>query len=165
MSKEMKEVNEQMKCCKRCEPLRDKLIQVYWGYTGICEVCGYSLEDDIISKAIKKEKKQKKETGILNIKPKKKFTTTIKAVYFLEKLKDFKKDGFFYEYKSLTDFWHTRLSNLDPPCDGVLLVGSKPYKITVLKVEIVSMKYIRPSYRGPLTTKYAWRLKCIFKTQ
>lgn len=86
---------------------------------------------------------------------KKAFTTTIKRVWFEEKMKDARLNaGLFEEYKDETEHWNKRIGGLDPPCPGVYLIGSEVFRFTVLLVresqplETVPDKY-KPALNGP----------------
>lgn len=69
-----------------------------------------------------------------------KISTTIKKSYFIEKMKDLKKDGYFIEYKECKPFWLKRLNKLITQ-DGyarlkehteiVFLVGKEVYRFKV----------------------------------
>lgn len=91
------------------------------------------------------------------------FSTTIKKIYWEEKLKDEVKNGFFYEYKSTTLYWNIRISKLlnNCPVKGVFLVGNKPYRRCVVNISIVETASIPKKYKSVITTKHCYKLKCV----
>ena len=93
---------------------------------------------------------------------KKQFASTIKQKYWDMKIDDVMENGYFWEYKNDIEFWRKRLNDLVTPCDGVLLVGSNPNRIGVIKVKRCFSKNIEKKYSdGVITTTFCYAIKCI----
>ena len=94
------------------------------------------------------------------------FSTTITREYWLMKLEDLKKSGFFFEYKEISDFWVSRMRNISKEISvkkkikGVFLVGSVPHHAIILSVEIVPREAVPERYRGAIHGFQCYRLKC-----
>lgn len=92
----------------------------------------------------------------------KQFASTIKQKYWDMKIDDVMEIGYFWEYKNDFEFWRKRLNDLVTPCDGVLLVGSKPNRIGVIQVKRCISKNIEKKYSdGVITTTFCYAIKCI----
>ena len=89
------------------------------------------------------------------------FSTTIKRECWEMKLEDIRRDGFFYEYKDLTEFWETRLNNIVTPTRGVFLVGKDPLWVVVLEISLIRYRDVPERYREYLHTDPVYRLKCV----
>ncbi len=105
------------------------------------------------------------------------FSTTIKRVFLDMKMEDWRKNGFFIEYKPRTEHWDKRLNKLvdqayyveDNTFDGVFLCGRDVTRVKVVSILEIELEDIPERYgralceiNGPeLMTKGAWAIKCI----
>ena len=78
-------------------------------------------------------------------------------------MKDLVEKGYFYEYKSTTEFWIKRLRCLRTPCRGVFLVGNEVNIVTVLNCTVAKTQYIPQEYEEAITTDKCFVLKCCFE--
>lgn len=91
----------------------------------------------------------------------KKFSTTIKHIYYTMKMKDHAAHGYFIEYKEAKRFWDIRIAKLKPPCEGTFLIGQY-LQATYLITEInkVYRSEVPEKYRDGIKTDYVYAIKC-----
>jgi len=63
-------------------------------------------------------------------------STTIKNDAYKKKLEELEKQGYFWEYKDVTDFWKKRIPRQEYPTTITFLVGNKPYKFLAVDYTI-----------------------------
>lgn len=97
------------------------------------------------------------------------FSTTITQEYWSLKMRDYDRMGYFIEYKEDTRYWQARLPKLQEELDdvpyisGVFLVGSKPMRVRVLGVRVVTSRrrrLIPDRYAGAISTQAHWEITC-----
>lgn len=90
----------------------------------------------------------------------KKFTTTIKRKHWQLKLKDVEINGFFWEYKNKIDHWDKRINGLEPPCDGVFLVGKEEHRVRIVEVKEFRLSEVPWYCLEEIHTEISYGLKC-----
>ena len=100
-----------------------------------------------------------------------KFSTTIKRKYLDMKLEDWRKDGYYYEYKEASEHWNKRLEKLrnfmdnnKSTVEGVFLCGQESTRVMVDSItkRTSEEKYWIPErYKDAISTDEFWVLKCI----
>lgn len=101
-----------------------------------------------------------------------KFTTTIKRVFWMMKKEDYKKDGYFNEYKDTIPYWNVRLEKMlqqqqhsikkheYTTTEGTFLVGSEVNYVHVIRIRKVLKESIPEKYRGFMKTEIVWEIRC-----
>lgn len=89
------------------------------------------------------------------------FTTTIMRKNWEMKMRDHKKKGYFYEYKSMKEHWNKRIPNLEPPCSGVFIVGRDSYLVEIQEVLVGKTHQIPERYAPFVETEKCYILKCV----
>ena len=90
----------------------------------------------------------------------KKFTTTITRKHWQRKLMEAETLGYFWEYKNKIDHWNKRINGLEPPCDGVFLVGKEEHRVRILAVLEFKLKDIHRWCLEEVYTDPCYGLKC-----
>lgn len=68
----------------------------------------------------------------------KKIGVLIKKKAFHEKMGDIQKDGFFYEYRAVTNYWRVRLRGIEYPATIVLNIGKGSHRYTAVECMVVT---------------------------
>jgi len=90
----------------------------------------------------------------------KKFTTTIKRKHWQRKLKEAQENGHFWEYKNKIDHWDKRIDGLEPPCDGVFLVGKEEHRAHIIEIKEFKSSDIPWYCLEEIDTDTCYGLKC-----
>jgi len=98
-------------------------------------------------------------------------STTITRAYWLMKMEDVERDGFFWEYKSCTDHWSKRfLTALNEfiltGCESIpgnYLIGSESKRTDVIGFMIMQAKDVPDRYRAAVSTDIALAWKNVPK--
>jgi len=95
-----------------------------------------------------------------------KFSTTIKRKYWEEKLESVKTNGYFYEYKADSPFWHKRISKLKDclPVEGVFLIGCEVRRVMITEILRLPFNDVPEKYKSLFDTDYVWILKCFMES-
>ena len=86
---------------------------------------------------------------------KKKFSTTIKQMYWTMKMEDCQRQGYFYEFKENNKHWARRLRDLQKhtPTSGTFLVGSEPHKVTVTDIVLIPVLLVLLRHVAPIVLR------------
>ena len=94
------------------------------------------------------------------------FSTLITKIYWNMKMQDQESEGYFIEYKDITDHWKPRVEKIIKEINekgyttGTFLVGSKPYKVYIHEVQKVVGTLIPNKYAGALKGHICYAIKC-----
>ena len=94
------------------------------------------------------------------------FSTTIKKIYWDMKMEDQESEGYFIEYKDMTDHWKPRIEKAKAEINekgytrGTFLVGNIVHRVVVHDIEKVVRAFLPTRYGSALKGDICYAIKC-----